>query len=222
MKITRIILSLIITLTCASITQAQLLIDTISFPSQGFLNQTVQIEAVVRNEQASSRTGNLKFYLLNQTHPELGIYEFAEFLQLQFFAPNQSRVFTFSFPLSEQYFRTGGNTVVIWPSMVGQPGDSSVIVREIFIDEVSVTGGMDNEENSIRVYPNPSKETLHIYSSDHFSMNFEIYSMDGKLIKSGAYSENGINVQDLVPGAYIIRIVSNQAKFETFRRFFKE
>jgi hypothetical protein len=222
MKLIPLILSLIITLAGASITRAQLLIDTISFPSQGLLNQTVNIQAVVRNEQASSRTGNLKFYLFNQTHPELGIYEFAEFSQLQFFAPNQSRVFSFSFPLSEQYFRTGGNTVVIWPSMVGQPGDSAVIVREIFIDEVSVTGGIENEENRIRVYPNPSKETLHIYSSDHFAMHFEIYTMDGRLVKSGAYGENGIIVHDLVSGAYIIRIVSGQAKFETFRRFFKE
>ena len=93
------------------------------------------------------------------------------------------------------------------------------------IAEATVTGGTGIEEAnmalSAEVYPNPTHDKLFIKASESVN-TIEIFSMTGTLVERHAcwsdYME--IDVQNLSPGMYIIRLVGNQ-EVET-KRFVKE
>ena len=91
--------------------------------------------------------------------------------------------------------------------------------------EVTVTGGTGVEEAnmtlSAEVYPNPTHDKLFIKASESVN-TIEIFSITGTLVERHAcwsdYME--IDVQNLSPGMYIIRLVGNH-EVET-KRFVKE
>ncbi|GAA5082859.1 hypothetical protein GCM10023210_00690 [Chryseobacterium ginsengisoli] len=62
------------------------------------------------------------------------------------------------------------------------------------------------DKKDISVYPNPVKEVLY---SDQNLENFELYSMNGSLIRSGK-NENSINVHDLPKGVYMLKIKNKE------------
>ncbi len=69
---------------------------------------------------------------------------------------------------------------------------------------------------NIRIYPNPVKETLHISLgkiTEH-SLTLELYSVTNALIyrediKRTGIGEAHLDVQDLVPGSYYLRIITD-------------
>ncbi|MGS0747086.1 M1 family aminopeptidase [Halpernia sp. GG3] len=67
--------------------------------------------------------------------------------------------------------------------------------------------------SKVQIYPNPVKENLKI-SGLKTPDNFEIYSVDGRKIKSGSYSpSSNLNVSDLSKGIYILKISGQTFKF---------
>ncbi|MDX2360342.1 MAG: T9SS type A sorting domain-containing protein [Crocinitomicaceae bacterium] len=69
------------------------------------------------------------------------------------------------------------------------------------------------EDLNVSVYPNPSSHYLNIaidekYSSD---MEFELFSLNGNLIKSGKLESEGfIDISELRPSAYLLKIIVGQ------------
>lgn len=66
----------------------------------------------------------------------------------------------------------------------------------------------EEKDNSIRIYPNPVSETLHLSLSDHTDTVYKIYSLSGQEVKSGKI-RNGVfslNVADFKKGMYIINL----------------
>ncbi|MBU4537965.1 MAG: T9SS type A sorting domain-containing protein [Weeksellaceae bacterium] len=71
----------------------------------------------------------------------------------------------------------------------------------------------DSEKDAIKVYPNPVKDQLSV-SGITKNQKYEIYSMDGKMIKTGTYSsDKTINVNSLTKGIYLLKIDSQNLKF---------
>lgn len=73
--------------------------------------------------------------------------------------------------------------------------------------------------DNILLYPNPVTNQINFSNSNEIN-NFEIYSIDGKLIKANTVNSNSIDVSDLAKGTYII-----QVKGENFihsKKFIKE
>ena len=91
--------------------------------------------------------------------------------------------------------------------------------------EVIVSGGTGIYENSqmslVEVYPNPAHEKLFIKTSEAVK-TIEIFTMTGTMVQQqSCWSDNmEINVQNLSPGMYVLRLVTDYA-VET-RRFVKE
>jgi hypothetical protein len=188
------------------VAQAQLVIEQIDLPEEGTLNQTLQINALVKNEHPASKSGNLKFYLTNQTYPELGVFEFASFEQMQFFASGQGRNFPINLPLSDSHFRIGGNTVVIWPSMVGQENDTIFITKTIYLDEVTITGKTKSDADQIRIFPNPARDIIQIELPDNKDYIYSIMNLEGKVVKEGLMKNRQLNVELLDKGIYLLAI----------------
>ena len=70
----------------------------------------------------------------------------------------------------------------------------------------------DVNKNQINVYPNPAKSFIKISGLEK-STDFEIYSVDGKLIKKGtADKDSEISISTLVKGTYILKFKEQAVK----------
>ena len=64
------------------------------------------------------------------------------------------------------------------------------------------------EEESFKVYPNPSKDVIHITSSSVLSLNCVIYDLSGQklLEEESSSSTTSINLSAFKPGMYLLKI----------------
>lgn len=78
-------------------------------------------------------------------------------------------------------------------------------------DNTLSTSDLKIEEFSL--YPNPAKNELNIKGIKK-SEEFTIHFIDGKLVRKGIYQpENPINISELIPGTYILKINNKIVKF---------
>lgn len=69
------------------------------------------------------------------------------------------------------------------------------------------------EKEAVKIYPNPVKDQLSVAGISK-AESFQIYNMEGKLIKSGKYfSDKKIEVRDLPKGVYLLKIADQNLKF---------
>ena len=67
--------------------------------------------------------------------------------------------------------------------------------------------------NGISVYPNPAKDVVNItFSNNAKCRSIDIYSIDGRLMKSQNDNFNKISIADLTPGLYLIKVRMNDGK----------
>lgn len=78
-----------------------------------------------------------------------------------------------------------------------------------YLDENDISVYVDKlkNDNDLHIFPNPCKDLLNISSKQ----NFEIYSIDGQLIKQA--NSNRVDVSSLKNGIYFIKIGSTINKF---------
>jgi hypothetical protein len=67
------------------------------------------------------------------------------------------------------------------------------------VDELS------SSESQVEIYPNPTSSKVFIESNERFQ-SYEIYSMTGKLVQSGALEQNSIDVAQLSKGSYFLKL----------------
>ena len=71
----------------------------------------------------------------------------------------------------------------------------------------------DSGKDPVKVYPNPVKNSLSV-SGITKDQQYEVYSMDGKMIKTGTYSSGKtIDVNTLTKGVYLLKIENQNLKF---------
>lgn len=71
----------------------------------------------------------------------------------------------------------------------------------------------DSSKDAVKIYPNPVKNQLSISGSSR-DQNFEIFSVDGKLIKKGSISSGKpVDVTSISKGIYMIKIDGKSIKF---------
>lgn len=71
----------------------------------------------------------------------------------------------------------------------------------------------ENTSLSFRVYPNPASDRLNI-SHSYSHVDFKLFTIDGKIIKSGNLDNQQINISDLQNGIYLLQLHS-EGKSET-------
>ena len=79
--------------------------------------------------------------------------------------------------------------------------------------DTSILAVNDSGKDPVKVYPNPVKNSLSV-SGITKDQQYEIYSMDGKMIKTGTYSSGKtIDVNILTKGVYLLKIENQNLKF---------
>ena len=97
--------------------------------------------------------------------------------------------------------------------------DSSKIYAVIF-DETLSSPEISASEKPFVCYPNPAKDLLNInFADDTECQSIAIYSIDGRLVVEthGRASLPSINVSNLTPGLYLIKVRTNDGKGFTER-----
>lgn len=80
-------------------------------------------------------------------------------------------------------------------------------------NDTSFLANNETKEISVKMYPNPTTSEIR-FSGINTKKNYEIYSIDGKLIDKGIYMpDKSINVSNLAEGAYVISIDNQRYKF---------
>lgn len=71
---------------------------------------------------------------------------------------------------------------------------------------------VDQVQNDIKVYPNPTKEQLFI-THDFNNPTYEVYDIYGKLIARKTLRDNSIDISNLAQGIYILRVQDQTVRF---------
>jgi hypothetical protein len=89
---------------------------------------------------------------------------------------------------------------------------SSLTTSTMYVDDVTyttTTGVAEALMNDIEIiaYPNPANETLTIKATTEDALVVELYSIDGQLLQTKAFSkETQLRIADLANGLYVYNI----------------
>jgi len=91
-----------------------------------------------------------------------------------------------------------------------QTGLVSIVDKDITIElNLWLVGITTNVDNAIRVFPNPVSQSFTIQTNISEVMNYELYSLTGKLIKAGFVINNAnIHTSNLANGLYYLSLKS--------------
>lgn len=93
------------------------------------------------------------------------------------------------------------------PNMTADEG-KRVTFNNIAVHGTASLGVKENQVSQFVVYPNPTSDLLNIKGVEN--ANYKIFSIDGKLIKSGTASAQ-LNLSDLSKGMYLLQLTANGA-----------
>lgn len=189
--------------------QGGLVLNYFNIPDTLYFDTSVPVDFSITNNTDSSLLGNLQINFLNETfnnvQAPLGGFE-----AVQFFAPFQEREFSTLIPVEPQYFIEGGNTVVIWPSFVGQPVQAEDSIRVTVI--VTQSNGVTSNPPSLSEFyfiPNPLRNNQLSITPKNGAVLPEklmFYDISGKfLLEKQTNGSSWIEVGELPDGVLFIQ-----------------
>ncbi|HSD08278.1 T9SS type A sorting domain-containing protein [Flavobacterium sp.] len=94
-------------------------------------------------------------------------------------------------------------------------GTAAANVFYIKVENGSSLGLGDNDIKiqKLTLYPNPVTNSLYLSSSDQKIENASIYSITGALVKSFTKEVESIDVSNLIPGTYVVKITTENGSF---------
>jgi len=106
------------------------------------------------------------------------------------------------------------------PGFSGQLGVGRINALKTLDDfgTVNVIGDEENNNGTIKFFPNPFNETLQINIENYTPTVFEIYNLDGKLLERLNINEKHslLNVEHLLQGTYVVKVFS-ETTMQQFR-----
>ncbi|UOE42042.1 T9SS type A sorting domain-containing protein [Chryseobacterium suipulveris] len=160
-------------------------------------NQTADQNLVIKASQTQSHS-SVSFFELPLPIKVNGTGGQVAYLALDHTSNNQIFVNQISFPIASIQFNY----------------EYQIIQRNSSLQKDTTLLGVENiNKNAVKIYPNPVKNELSV-SGIKGIQPFEIYSIDGKLVKSGSYSsERKIDLGNLAKGTYLLKIGDSKMKF---------
>ncbi len=78
----------------------------------------------------------------------------------------------------------------------------------------------DDYSNDIQIYPNPVKDTLHVFSrnKDRQDTGFVIFNAAGSVVKQGRFNNGSINIANLTPGIYMLTVENPTKIFKIIKK----
>jgi len=89
------------------------------------------------------------------------------------------------------------------PCVNSELGEISTIDIDCNCSQISATGNI--RPKAINIYPNPVHDMI-MFSNCFECHSYILYKTDGMILSSGSLLKNQIDISQLVPGAYILKI----------------
>ena len=118
----------------------------------------------------------------------------------------QTAIDSYTWPVNNQTYTQSG---VYTDTLVNAAGCDSIITLNL---ELDFTGIQTSNLTSLKLYPNPVQEVLHVEGLAGKEFEFEVLSVDGKLLQKGK-SQGEISVKELRKGNYVLRVGQQQVSF---------
>lgn len=119
------------------------------------------------------------------------------------------------------FWNTGANTATTTITAAGTYTVTGTLNGCSSTDTIVITtdpcvGIEENQQLSFQLYPNPTSSIFYIISNSQVELEYVIYSMDGKLMRTGVvnFGTNAINVNQFASGKYYTKIGVNALAFE--------
>lgn len=104
-------------------------------------------------------------------------------------------------------YRVGGNVVVIWPIAAGLTALDTFQTDVYVFPNVGINDNIDLY-NGFSIYPNPSKNYIHINKKDHKThvKQVRILGVNGQIIYDEKFRPK-IDISNIPPGLYFLRLI---------------
>ena len=129
-------------------------------------------------------------------------------------------IFLFQSAFSQQLVNTSGNTIsadgYIFEYSVGEisittlaaPSNVYFITQGLLQPNIKIIDpACEIVTDTINCFPNPTQNILSVVSKLNWITAYQIYTADGKLIRSAPFLNNQINMYNLPGGAYFIKLL---------------
>lgn len=93
--------------------------------------------------------------------------------------------------------------------------DCSVEYVGSYGDVIYYMDNNNHKNENISVYPNPANDLIYISDYQTQTLEFQLFSMTGQLIRFGSVENNKINIADIPPGNYFLRLSGSKATYVT-------
>ena len=194
-------------------------ISNFNMPDTVYQNSAADVQFTIQNTSDSLNIlGNLKLNFRNETLNNQS-EALGGFNAIQFIAPLQTRTFNTIVPITPQYFLEGGNTVVIWPSFVGQPVAAEDSIRfNIFVENLIGFNSVQGSSSFIIQNPVGNKLQIHSIGKTKLPKQICIRDLQGKSIMNiEHYNSEDIDMSGIAPGIYFLEMLLEDGRSITQR-----
>ena len=144
-----------------------------------------------------------------QSHPSISFFEMPLPIKVNG-TGGQVAYFALNNTFNNQYFTQTVNFPV---SSVEFNYEYQILEKNSTVAQDNTLSISDAGKDQFALYPNPARNELNLKGINQ-PTDFTIYFIDGKLMRKGTYQpEKSINISELVPGTYILKINDKNVKF---------
>lgn len=91
-------------------------------------------------------------------------------------------------------------------------GVLTFVVDALSLDQESSLGVSNSGTNALQVYPNPAGDFFSIAGDQSKINEVKIYTLDGKLIKTGTLNAGRFDISQLKPAVYIVKAATSEGE----------
>lgn len=119
-----------------------------------------------------------------------------------------------TFPAGKAYISAlkpvNGQSVIVFQEQKTSDTSLAIYAQNLILPTNTMgTHETSDKKPSIRIYPNPAADVVHIDGIK--DQDFNIYNVAGQLVKAGSVKQGEINIRELVKGNYILKIKEIEA-----------
>lgn len=179
-----------------------------------YYDSTITVTCYIKNKGTATFNGNINIYKRVDTLNAPGTAVKIDSLVGATIAPNDSIQYVFADSITPQTYKVAGNgnTIVVWPLIIGNTADT-LVTMPVYIHNIN--GIEELTIKKLLIYPNPTSQKLFIMpESGVLYDKWIIYDIQMKRIKEASFKEE-IDISALPQGTYWINVTTKNKKIYT-------
>lgn len=112
--------------------------------------------------------------------------------------------------------------IIRWPSGIVDTFNNVAIDQNLFVMEGITLSSNENNFAQFKLFPNPANDVILIESSDlNAFISYQIFDVNGRVVKSNPWNQSTISVVDLQSGVYFLQFTDAKGNLQS-QKFIKK